>query len=161
MWHAHLRWVSGTNLGSHELPQHHHHPIHQNNVSKFHYTSITILHIKLPDTQVSQYYISSQLPIMLPVNQLCSWLPIMLLAINYAQNYASIIGKALLGTRDKVNKSGTVPEIPGQLEPMDMMQPHWNPVSPHFHPINTLSLYCCQHYGFRSYKTGIKYFPYR
>ena len=30
---------------------------------------------------------------MLPVNQLCSWLPIMLLAINYAQNYASIIGK--------------------------------------------------------------------
>ena len=24
----------------------------------------------------------------------------------------------LSGTRDKVNKSGTVPEIPGQLEPM-------------------------------------------
>ena len=94
MWHAHVSWVSGTNLGSHELPQNHHHPIHQNNVSKFHYASITILHIKLPDTQVSQYYISSQLPIMLPVNQLCSWLPIMLLAI-YAQNYASIIGKGL------------------------------------------------------------------
>ena len=35
---------------------------------------------------------------MLPVNQLCSWLPIMLLAINYAQNYASIIGKGLSAT---------------------------------------------------------------
>ena len=36
---------------------------------------------------------------MLPVNQLCSWLPIMLLATNYAQNYASIIGKGLaIGT---------------------------------------------------------------
>ena len=51
-------------------------------ISKLHYTSII-------------YVIGSQLPIMLPVNQLCSWLPIMLLAINYAQNYASIIGKGL------------------------------------------------------------------
>ena len=111
MWHAHVSWVSGTNLGSHELPQHHHHPIHQNNVSKFHYTSITILHIKLPDTQVSQYYISSQLPIMLPVNQLCSWLPIMLLAINYAQNYASIIGKGLIHSHKTTpNHSGASPQ---------------------------------------------------
>ena len=44
-----------------------------------------------------EYHIQLRLPapIMLPVNQLCSWLPIMLLAINYAQNYASIIGKGL------------------------------------------------------------------
>ena len=43
-----------------------------------------------------------------------------------------------------------------------MMQPHWNPFSPHFHPNNTLSLYCWQHYGFRSYKAkvdGHKIFP--
>ena len=39
---------------------------------------------------------------MLPVNQLCSWLPIMLLAINYAQNYASIIGKGLLCTHPEL-----------------------------------------------------------
>ena len=33
---------------------------------------------------------------------------------------ASLPGQTieLSGTRDKVNKSGTVPEIPGQLEPM-------------------------------------------
>ena len=32
------------------------------------------------------------------------------------------------GTRDKVNKSGTVPEIPGQLEPMIYMLtgPGWS-----------------------------------
>ena len=83
--YAHL---SGTN--PEEPPQHHHSttttqhtsPFNSTNVSKLHYTSII-------------YNISSQLPIMLPVNQLCSWLPIMLLAINYAQNYASIIGKGL------------------------------------------------------------------
>ena len=65
---------------SHEPPQHHHHPT--TNISKLYYASII-------------YNIGSQLPIMLPVNQLCSWLSIMLLAINYAQNYASIIGKGL------------------------------------------------------------------
>ena len=31
------------------------------------------------------------------------------------------------GTRDKINKSGTVPEIPGQLEPMYMLRPDCKP----------------------------------